>query len=447
MKKAKRLLAALLSIAMVGSITACSSTPSSSGESSGGESTAGESSQAESSTGEKTKLVLFGLNDFDIPDFLTKFEEENNVEIQQILQPSDKFKESFIVAVNGGQQLDVGIINGQDVRSYAADGVIQDLTADIDFTDRFYENAVEQFTIGDKLYAVPTANLFCMALFYNKDIFDQYNLEPPKTYEDLKTIQSAISGDGIATISVGAANPYDLPNWFFVNYFQACDNKGMERTIATLKGEAKFTDQDYVDAMKYIQQFANDGMFQEGFLGADSASRIATFTSGKAAMYFAGTWDIPSFESAGMDLDRIGAVTWPIVKEGAKSEVSGTAAGFASVIYSASDPANKDLCIKLIDYLTNDEQTLIELDKMGAALSPNKNVKVENINSLNQQIQDDLVPNVVTFLDWVWPPEVTTALAEQTQYIMAGQTTPEEAMAEVQAAYDSAVAAGYEFQE
>lgn len=444
MKMAKKLLAVLLSIAMISSITACSSNNSSSSgeESSGGESVA-ESSKPEDS--EKTKLVLFGLNDFDIPDFLAAYEEENNVEVQQILQPSDKFKEAFMVAVNGGQQLDVGLINGQDVRNYASKGIIQDLSADIEFTDRFYDNAIEQFTINDKLYAVPTANLFCMALFYNKDIFDQYNLEAPKNYDDLIAIRDAVSADGIAPISVGAANPYDLTNWFFVNYFQACDNKGMERTIETLRGEAKFTDQDYVDAMKYIQQFANDNMFQDGFMGADSAARIATFTSGKAAMYFAGTWDIPSFESAGMDLDRIGAVSWPIIKEGTKSQVSGTAAGYASVIYSASDPANKELCIKLIDYLTSDEQCLVELDKMGAALCANKNVKIEDINSLNQQIQEDVVPNVVTFLDWVWPPEVTTAFAEQIQFIMAGETTPEESMAVVQEAFDGAVAAGYDF--
>lgn len=97
MKMAKKLLAVLLSIAMISSITACSSNNSSSSgeESSGGESVA-ESSKPEDS--EKTKLVLFGLNDFDIPDFLAAYEEENNVEVQQILQPSDKFKEAFMLS-------------------------------------------------------------------------------------------------------------------------------------------------------------------------------------------------------------------------------------------------------------------------------------------------------------------------------------------------------------
>ncbi len=401
--------------------------------------------QGEAKASEKKKLVFFGLNDFDTPDFFKEFEEKNNVTVQKILQPSDKFKEAFIVAMNGGQQLDVGMINGQDVRSYATKGILADLTEDVKYLDRFYESSAKQYVINGKLYALPSVTIWNMCLFYNKDIFAKYNLQAPKTYEDVLTANRVLSQNGIASIAVGAANAYDLTNWFFVNYFQASGNKGMERTIETLRGKAKFTDPDYVEAMGYVQKYAKDGLFQKGFLGADSAARIAAFASGKTAMYYGGNWDITSLVKAGLKIESIGAVNWPQMKDGVKQQVSGTAAGAATCIYTKSARENKELSLKLIDYLTSDEMNMKCNQKMGTFLSTNKNVKIPGIDPLNQQIQDELVPTVVTFLDWYWPPEVTKVFAEELQAVMAQKDTPEAAMEKVQKAFDDLVVKGYSY--
>jgi len=90
---------------------------------------------------EKKKLVFFGLNDFDSPDFFKPFEDANNVTIEKILQPSDKFKEAILVAVNGGQQLDVGLINGQDIRAFSTKGLLSDLSSDVKYMDRFFDSS------------------------------------------------------------------------------------------------------------------------------------------------------------------------------------------------------------------------------------------------------------------------------------------------------------------
>jgi raffinose/stachyose/melibiose transport system substrate-binding protein len=394
---------------------------------------------------EKKKLVFFGLNDFDTPDFFKPFEDANNVTIEKILQPSDKFKEAILVAINGGQQLDVGLINGQDIRSFSSKGLLSDLTTDVKYMDRFFESSARQYMINGKQYALPAATIWNMGLFYNKDIFAKYGLTPPKTFADMLNINKVLTKNGIAGIAVGAANAYDLTNWYFVNFFQASGNKGLERTIATLQGKAKFTDPDYVEAMADVQKYAKNGFFQKGFLGADGTARLATFASGKAGMFFTGNWDIGAMKQAGLDGSKIGVVNWPLMKNGVKAQVSGTAAGAAACIYSKSAPENRELALKLLDYLTSDSMNVKMNQKMGTFLSTNKNVKIPGIDPLNQQIQSDLVPTIVTFLDWYWPPEVTKVFAEELQSVMALRDSPEAAMAKVQKAFNGLVANGYSY--
>jgi raffinose/stachyose/melibiose transport system substrate-binding protein len=186
-------------------------------------------------------------------------------------------------------------------------------------------------------------------------------------------------------------------------------------------------------------------MFQKGFLGADGAARLAAFASGKTGMFFTGNWDVVAMNKAGLDSKKIGVVNWPLMKSGVKAQVSGTAAGAAAVIYSKSAPENRDLVLKAIDFLTSDANNVKFNAKSGTYLSTNKNVKIPGVDSLNQQIQKDLVPNIVTFLDWYWPPAVTKAFAEELQNVMAQVDTPKAAMAKIQKAFEQEVANGYSY--
>jgi len=385
------------------------------------------------------------MNDFDSPDLFTAFEQANNVTVQKNVYPSDKFRENFLVALNAKQQIDIGAINGQDARVFAAKGQLVDLTGKISYMNRFYESSTNQFVIGGKTYALPATTIWNMVLYYNKDIFKKYGLNAPQTYQDLITIRDMIKNDGIAPIAVGAANPWDLTNWYFVNFFQASGNKGLERTEATLRGQAKFTDPDYIEAMGYIEKFAKDDMFQKGFLGADAQVRLATFASGKTAMYFGGNWDLPTLLKSGMTTDNVGICNWPLMKIGAKAQVSGTAAGAAACIFTTSAPGNMDLDMKYLDYFTSDDMNIKCNKIMNVFLSTNKNVTIPGIDPVNAVIQKDLVPNIVTFLDWYWPSEVTEAFATGLQSVMALQETPDQAMANVQKAYDTLVKNGYNY--
>ena len=54
--------------------------------------------------------------------------------------------------------------------------------------------------------------------------------------------------------------------------------------------------------------------------------------------------------------------------------------------------------------------------------------------------------NLVTYLDWNWPPEVTRAFQEGIQGGVAGQVSAADAAASAQQALDQLVSGGYKFQ-
>lgn len=56
---------------------------------------------------------------------------------------------------------------------------------------RFQENAMEPYEYNGHYYALPETQIFDM-MFYRKDIFEQLNIEPPQTWEDLYNIAPII---------------------------------------------------------------------------------------------------------------------------------------------------------------------------------------------------------------------------------------------------------------
>ncbi len=408
-----------------------------------------EEKKEEAKPAEKKTVVLYMEDDFirdSYKDFYKEFEDQNNATVKPILVPKDKYVQSFMVAANGGQEIDVLYMNGQDVRSFAKKGLIADMTGEVTFWDRFFDNAVEQFTFGGKKYAVPTNSGATSGVYYNKEILDKYGLQPPKTFEDLAAMNKVLSKDGISTFAFGGASKYMWPMWYFDTLAQTSGGKSVERTVEALQGKAKWTDPDFVEAMEALAKFGRENLFQKGFNGAEQAQGNAVFTSGKAALFFGGTWEIDGFRKAGLTGDKLGIVPFPVVKEGAVSQQTGSAAGAGMSFYSKIRPENKEIALKLIDYLSSDKK-MTELNKLAnTAMAPNKGYTAEGADPIfTGTVNKDLVPSTVTFLDWIWAPEIVKEFQDGIQAVVGGKISAADEMARIQKVFDDIKAKGYDF--
>lgn len=96
--------------------------------------------------------------------------------------------ESLMPAVASNVGPDVALFQDQaTVINYALRNAIYDLNdwKDInDVKERFYDEALQCYTLGDSLYGLPE-NTSCYVMYYRKDIFAELGLTVPETWEDL----------------------------------------------------------------------------------------------------------------------------------------------------------------------------------------------------------------------------------------------------------------------
>ena len=140
-----------------------------------------------------------------------------------------------------------------------------------------------------------------------------------------------------------------LDGWTLERYvaYQPFRMEGEEYIKSLKKAESTFADEPGRKMAQWLHDLGSSGAFQEGFSSVGYADAQSLFTSGKAAMYNIGTWELPSLATTELsqDLqDNIGFFTLPTTagsKTGANEYVAPSGIGVA-VNASTYDPLVHD---------------------------------------------------------------------------------------------------------
>jgi len=176
------------------------------------------------------------------------------------------------------------------IDSYAAH------TFGANYRSQFYPLAIRETLYADphqhSLYGLPVGLFSGNALYYNTAIFKKYNLGVPKSYADLKHIADILNSHNIIPISWGAKDGWPNVDWFLMIVEQTAPGLW----DAAQQGKATFTNQGIVQALQILVRMQKDGIFSRGVWGTTAyPEAITLFESGKAAMYFTGSWDLSGF--------------------------------------------------------------------------------------------------------------------------------------------------------
>lgn len=170
---------------------------------------------------------------------------------------------------------------------------------------------------GKTTFCMPMASVI-HGFVYNKEIFDELKLTPPKTVAEFHALLDKIKADGKYTpLAMGTADQWEAATMGFqnigVNYW-----KGEEGRKALIEGKQKFTDPAYVDVFKELATWAP--YMGDGYKSQKYPDTQNLFTLGRAAIYPAGSWDVPIFrKQADFEFD---AFAPPVVKAGDKCYIS-----------------------------------------------------------------------------------------------------------------------------
>ncbi len=152
---------------------------------------------------------------------------------------------------------------------------------------------------GKTTFCVPMASVI-HGFIYNKDIFKEVGVEPPKTEEEFLAVLEKIKANGSYTpLVMGTNDQWEAATMGFQNigpnYW-----KGEEGRKGLIDGSQKFTDAPYVDTFKALAKWAP--YMGDGYKAQTYPDSQNLFGLGKGAVYAAGSWDISTFRAQNVNM-------------------------------------------------------------------------------------------------------------------------------------------------
>jgi ABC-type glycerol-3-phosphate transport system substrate-binding protein len=165
---------------------------------------------------------------------------------------------------------------------------------------------------GGRYYYLPT-HYFWVAFFYNKTIFEQYNLTPPETWDEFLTVCATLKQNDVTPIAVGFRGedgPGQAMLWF--DYLNIRIN-GLEfRNELMLEGQARFDDPRVREVFTTWQPLLEDGYFPEDPRGQEPPQSFLSVLDGEAAMTLA-SQDIFLDSIPKMRWDEVDFFPFPVI--------------------------------------------------------------------------------------------------------------------------------------
>jgi ABC-type glycerol-3-phosphate transport system substrate-binding protein len=140
-------------------------------------------------------------------------------------------------------------------------------------------------SVDDKQYFVP-ASWYWWAVYYRKDIFEQYGLEPPETWEEFLQLCETLKENGVAPIAIGTKYRWTAAAWF--DYLNMRVN-GPEFHINLMLGKEKYDDPRVLKVFTdYWAPLIENGYFIEEPAAYSWSEALQFLINGEAAMYLMG---------------------------------------------------------------------------------------------------------------------------------------------------------------
>lgn len=286
----------------------------------------------------------------------------SNIHVVADFFQNDPYKQKLQVAMGAHNPPDIFFGWGGGVlKSYIDANDVYDLTsalnADSSWKNRFLPAVMSGVTFNGKIYGVPNSGMQPVLFFYNKNIFNQYHLSPPQTWNELLSVISTLKQHHVIPIALagGSQWPYLMYEEYLVDRYG-----GPSAFDAVITNQANSWSQDaFMKANTAIQDLVTMGAFGSSYAStiADTNQDAALVYTGKAAMMLQGNWNFPVFVTNAPQLVQQGNLGWfpfPAVEGGAgnPADIAGNPCNYYSI--SSASKAPQDSVTYLKDAVLSD---------------------------------------------------------------------------------------------
>lgn len=467
--KLKKLLGLMLAGAMVMSMVGCGSSggesdadsgsaPSQEAESEQETEDAGQSEDAQApedsaaDSGEEVNLTFWHIwPDQEmgaiVDSYVELFEDEHpNVHIESVATQEVEYQNNKLkVAAATGAQGDVFMCwGGGYAKAYVDAGVVlplDDLMEKYGTKDELLDGTLTYGTYDGKTYGLPLKQ-WAGALFCNEELFEEYNVKIPETFDELLEAVKTFRAAGVTPMVLGAKEGWHIG---MIQNALAVRTEGADYMNRALQGEETLDTEGIVRSAELLCELNEAGAFPDGTLGLGSEESQEEFYMGLIPMYFGGSWVSSGCDSEENEIQGlVKAVPMPAV-EGGKGGINSFSGGAIDMMMINANTANPEVAYEFAVGIT--KYMSEEAYKIGDSLPAWKvDVDESEVSPTLRQVEE-LIKNADGYvLAWDTFLEGTAIEAhyELLQGLIAGTTTPEEFAAGMQAAQEEVKGSGAE---
>lgn len=406
----------------------------------------GVSSDSPAASGTTTKdaastLELWHIHTADsrkipIENAVARFEEANNVTVTISILENDPYKTKLKTVMGSGDEPDVfHSWGGGWLESFVKEDLVYDITKDVTtYADKLSPEAVGMNTVDGKIWGAPIFNSSTM-IYYNKTIFAQYGLQPPKTYDELMTVCQTLVDNNVYPFALG-----NKSKWPGAQHFVLLSMRlgGADIFQRAMKGEITFEDPSFIKAGEMIIDMVDKGYFPEGVNGInfDTGGSRMMFYTGQCAMMLQTSGALSSVLSEAPEFYEkdLGLALYPAIT-GGKGKATDILAGENAFSVSAASQ-NKEMAAKLVEFLATDETLQQEIADNGTlpalqGIVPKDPIVKEASDQLSE------ATFLQNFIDQTLSPSLAEKHKDTVQALFGKTLTPAQAAKEMQTAFET----------
>lgn len=423
--KAKKITALALASMMVIStaLTGCG------GSKEGGESKGGESQDG------VTEISFWSLNTRQeaIDPIVEEFNAQNeDIKVVPSYYDTDGIKDACKVGASSKTLPNMWFNWGGSLGGFYVDnGLTYDLTSygeENGWSEKFDENALNLCTYDGKLSGYPTSYNI-LGVYYRKDIFEQYNLEVPTTFEEFEQVCATLKENGVTPISTAGLN-----GWHTMRFVELLVEHyaGAELHDAMNTFDESWDNEAVTKAFEKYKEFVDKGYFPEGFLTQDPNDTLIAMANGQCAMDIQGQWQDGKIVQEGLNVDDYGVFAFP-------SGETNRFSSFAEMTQFNANNTEEELeaCIKFMDYYYSQEVVDQYSEYYNLPLPTADPEMPEGQPNVPVMFEMGSQNGTFTITDQALPTEVADALFNCQDAIANGQMEPSQAGADIQKAIEA----------
>jgi raffinose/stachyose/melibiose transport system substrate-binding protein len=381
-----------------------------------------------------------------VTEILDEYMQENaNVTITTTFVGSSLFNPTLVPALNAGEGPDVwmgGSGPGQPAAIIEA-GHALDLTpyfCELGWNEIIPEGIVNYTSSGGKLWAVGDA-VESTVMFFNKEIFAENDLEVPATWDELMAACDTLAQGGFAMpIGLGGADKFPISWWQSMLWGRYAGPEGVDNVMF---GEGRWDEEPFVQATAKLKEINDAGCFGPNPLAELQDDIEARFWRGEIPMIYTGPWVIEAgLEALGEEISKFGVFQAPPAEGKPLYPTEDIGTGW----YINAQYEHPDVAADLLHFMLFREESRQKLLETGSSVPVGKlNLEGVELPALTEEIfaltnEHRENGTIHAFLDTVTPASMTDVTYDGLQALLAGQMSPEDFTASVQASWEAAKA-------